>query len=369
MDNKNINGIDDIKLEIQKISSSSDKNFIENFDELGEVINSVNQALNLTDNSQNIGNINSSEIDINDKIVEDSIENDENDDKIEQLKESIEKEVDIIEKNLSIDDQITAESKAYDSSDISDTSDTKENSQENISTVSKEKKETSTKLEKLAGDIFNKNYFSVVEAIIFSSDEPIKPKEIINIIYETDGKNIKINEQDIENIVETLNKKYEDYDLSFRIINVSSGFIFATKEEYANYLSLMDKERSKKRLSQSALETLSIIAYKQPITKAELEKIRGVNSDYIISTLLEKKLITIVGRAESPGRPLLYGTTEEFLIYFGLKSLSDLPKPREVDEIIRDPDFEEQKRKILAVELDEDAVIKDQQQGDDDGSN
>jgi segregation and condensation protein B len=101
------------------------------------------------------------------------------------------------------------------------------------------------------------------------------------------------------------------------------------------------------------LETLAIIAYKQPITKPEIESIRGVNSDYMINTLLEKNLITIKGRAETIGRPLLYSTTDEFLKYFGLDKISDLPKPREIEEIMQDEDFIEQKRKIMMNEIEE----------------
>ena len=100
---------------------------------------------------------------------------------------------------------------------------------------------------------------------------------------------------------------------------------------------------------------MSIIAYKQPITKPELEKIRGVNSDHIVNSLLEKNLITIKGRSESVGRPLLYTTTEEFLKYFGLNNISDLPRPREIEEIMNDEDFIEQKRKIMMNVLEEEA--------------
>ncbi|MEJ2614592.1 MAG: SMC-Scp complex subunit ScpB [Ignavibacteriaceae bacterium] len=112
-------------------------------------------------------------------------------------------------------------------------------------------------------------------------------------------------------------------------------------------LRIVSSEKSKRRLSQAALETLAIIAYKQPITKPEIESIRGVNSDYMLNTLLEKDLITISGRAETIGRPLLYVTTNEFLKYFGLNNINDLPKPREIDEIMQDEDFIEQKRKIM----------------------
>ena len=99
-------------------------------------------------------------------------------------------------------------------------------------------------------------------------------------------------------------------------------YTHATKPEYAKYIGYLSSEKSKRRLSQAALETLSIIAYKQPITKPELESIRGVNSDYMITALLEKQLITISGRAETIGRPLFYKTTDEFLKYFGIKEFN-----------------------------------------------
>jgi segregation and condensation protein B len=136
-------------------------------------------------------------------------------------------------------------------------------------------------------------------------------------------------------------------------LRIANGYLYATLEAFAKYAGYLSSERAKRRLSQAALETLSIIAYKQPITKPELESIRGVNSDYILTTLLEKNLITIKGRAESVGRPLLYGTTDEFLKYFGLNNLSDLPKPREIEEIMQDEDFIEQKRKIMMTDLEE----------------
>jgi segregation and condensation protein B len=196
-------------------------------------------------------------------------------------------------------------------------------------------------------------YNSVIEALIFSSDEPLNTGEIIRAVKGIDGDDIQISQSDIENCIAELNKKYEDANLAFRIMAIANGYLFASTKEYAKYIGFMSSEKSKRRLSQAALETLSIIAYKQPITKPELEMIRGVNSDYILNTLLEKKLITITGRAESIGRPLLYGTTEEFLKYFALNRISDLPKPREIDEIMQDEDFIEQKRKIMMNMLEE----------------
>lgn len=190
-------------------------------------------------------------------------------------------------------------------------------------------------------------YISVIEALIFSSDEPINENEIINAIKGIDGEEINLTAEDVQICVDDLNKKYEINKNAFKIIKIANGYSFATTESNAKYVGFLSSEKSKRRLSQAALETLAIIAYKQPVTKPELEQIRGVNSDYILTTLLEKNLITITGRAESVGRPLLYGTTDEFLKYFGLFKLSDLPKPREIEEIMKDEDFVEQKNKIM----------------------
>lgn len=200
----------------------------------------------------------------------------------------------------------------------------------------------------------DKAYNSVIEALIFASDEPISVKEIIRAIQEIDGEETEITPDNVEATVDELNEYFLQEDKSFAIIRVANGFAFATKPEYAKYVGYLSSEKSKRRLSQAALETLAIIAYKQPITKPEIEAIRGVNSDYMINTLLEKNLVTIKGRAETPGRPLLYATTDEFLKYFGLYKLADLPKPREIEEIMKDEDFIEQKRKIMMNDIEED---------------
>jgi segregation and condensation protein B len=190
-------------------------------------------------------------------------------------------------------------------------------------------------------------YTTVIEALIFSSDDPLPVNEIIKAIKGIDGEEIEITSAEVEDAVHSMNSRYEEVNLSFRIIQLANGYLFATRPEFSKYIGFLSSEKSKRRLSQAALETLAIIAYKQPITKPEIEKIRGVNSDYILNTLLEKNLITISGRAESIGRPLLYGTTDDFLKYFGLNKISDLPKPREIEEIMKDEDFLEQRSKIL----------------------
>ncbi|HLG32014.1 MAG TPA: SMC-Scp complex subunit ScpB [Ignavibacteriaceae bacterium] len=196
-------------------------------------------------------------------------------------------------------------------------------------------------------------YKPIIESLIFSSDDPLAANDIINAIKAIDGEDTEISAADVEEAVTQLNQQYSEQNNSFRIMKIANGFLYATTEENAKYVGYLSSERTNRRLSHAALETLSIIAYKQPITKPELESIRGVNSDYILTSLLEKNLITISGRADTVGRPLLYVTTSEFLKYFGLNNLSDLPRPRELDEIMKDEDFLEQKRKIMMNALEE----------------
>ncbi len=198
-------------------------------------------------------------------------------------------------------------------------------------------------------------YNSVIEALIFASDDPLTPLEIINAIKEIDGSDSEITEDDIEKTVDELNIKYDQNGIAFTILKIAHGYIHATKPDHAKYVGYLSTEKTKRRLSPASLETLAMIAYKQPLTKPELESIRGVNSDYTLNTLLEKNLVTIAGRAETVGRPLLYVTTDEFLKYFGLKQISDLPRPREIEEIMKDEDFLEQKRRIMMSGVEEKA--------------
>jgi segregation and condensation protein B len=199
----------------------------------------------------------------------------------------------------------------------------------------------------------DKSYSTIIEALIFASDEPITQQLILNAIQEIDGDDVNLTSEEIDLSVDELNNKYISQELSFKIVKIANGYLFATNPEYGKYVGYLSTEKSKRRLSQAALETLAIIAYKQPVTKPELESIRGVNSEYMISTLLEKNLITISGRSETVGRPLLYSTTDEFLKYFGLNRITDLPKPREIEEIMKDEDFLEQKQKIMMNALEE----------------
>ncbi len=175
----------------------------------------------------------------------------------------------------------------------------------------------------------------IIESIIFASDEPL-PISTIKSVLDAAHTFGRVNPDMITSRVNALNAKYEADGTGFHIVEIANGFQYATRKEMAQWVSNLFKERSKRRLSNSALETVAIIAYKQPITKPEIESIRGVNVDYVLHNLLEKELVTVVGRAETVGRPLLYGTTQKFLKVFALKSLDDLPKLREIEEIIKE---------------------------------
>ncbi len=192
----------------------------------------------------------------------------------------------------------------------------------------------------------------IVEALIFASDEPLTLKQVVEILSMADPgeRAMKVSADQVRSFVDELNGEYERGGRAFRIVNVAGGYQFATRPQFGIWLGRMMKEKAKRRLSVSALESLAVIAYKQPVTKPELEAIRGVNADYVLRTLLERNLVAIVGRAATPGRPLLYGTTKEFLKHFGLNELSELPKPREIDELMEEAEFEVEKRLLKELE-------------------
>ncbi len=164
----------------------------------------------------------------------------------------------------------------------------------------------------------------IIEAVLFSSDNPVSASKLASIIGILGSKEIR-------KIIEKLNDSYERMGASFRIEEIAGGYQMMTRPEFAPYLQKLYKVRAENKLSSAALETLAVIAYKQPVVRAEIEAIRGVACGEIIRSLLEKGLIKIVGRAEELGRPMLYGTTRRFLQVFGLASLDDLPKVPELN--------------------------------------
>lgn len=192
---------------------------------------------------------------------------------------------------------------------------------------------------------------SLVEGLIFAARDPLTVRQIRAIYEEQSGdRDRRLEQEEIQTIIAGLNEEYRSADRPYRIITIAGGYQFATLKEYAEWLGLLFHEQSRRKLSQSSLETLAIVAYKQPISKPEVESIRGVNCDYVMKALLEKDLVTIVGRAETVGRPLLYGTTREFLRHFGLGEITDLPRPREIEEILGESEFETARRMMEAQE-------------------
>ena len=191
---------------------------------------------------------------------------------------------------------------------------------------------------------------SVVEALIFSSPEPL-PWEKLSEIIQKDEEEILLDEEIVRRIVTRLNERYEENDLSFRIEETGGGFTFVTQPRYHPWLSIFQHENAYRKLSQPAIETLAIVAYRQPITKPEVDQIRGVDSGYILRQLLEKMLVMVSGRADSPGKPLLYKTTKYFLKHFGINSVDELPKPREIDEILKDDDMADHRRLLMERQM------------------
>lgn len=201
----------------------------------------------------------------------------------------------------------------------------------------------------------------VIEALLFVSDRPLLTREIKHIIKEDLPENTNL-----EDIIKELQTEYRQLNRAYQLNFVADGWTFATKPEYAPWIKILLKDKTTFKLSPSAMEVLAIIAYKQPITRAEIDSIRGVDSGGVMDTLLDRKLIKIVGKKETIGKPMLYGTTQEFLRHFGLSHLSELPiietnddalnnnEPVEENANVQELPFEENKIEDLNTEESED---------------
>jgi len=163
----------------------------------------------------------------------------------------------------------------------------------------------------------DKEKISVLEALLFLSGELLLISAIKDVI--------ELPEPEIKRLMEELMAEYKNRNTGLLIVEIANGYQMVTNPQYADWVKKFRSIHISSKLSVPALETLAIMAYKQPIIRAEIEQLRGVNSDSAIRTLLERRLIKIMGRKEVPGRPFLYGTTREFLQYFGLKDLTELP--------------------------------------------
>jgi len=175
---------------------------------------------------------------------------------------------------------------------------------------------------------------AALEALLMTADRPLKPQAIIDPLNlletKSETKSEAFTQDSLEAAIDTLNEEYESTNRSFRIERVAAGYRIMTLPEFAPVVAAMHRARAGTRLTKTQLETLSIIAYRQPVTRAELENIRGVSCGDIVRALMDRQMVKITGRAEVLGRPMLYGTTPRFLDTFGLANLKDLPKPEEV---------------------------------------
>lgn len=167
------------------------------------------------------------------------------------------------------------------------------------------------------------------EALIFAAEKPISMEDIISTLEET--LELILDPNDVIAAVNLVREKFDSDQFAIEIVEISGGFSFMSKGAYHLTITHHLKQTTTKRLSKAAMEALAIIAYKQPVSKTEVESIRGVNCDYAVQKLLDKELVEIKGRSESVGKPLLYGTSQKFFDYFGLKGINDLPKLKEFD--------------------------------------
>jgi segregation and condensation protein B len=173
------------------------------------------------------------------------------------------------------------------------------------------------------------NVRQIVEAVLFASDAPLTAGEIARADESLD-------EDQVEDAIQALRAEYDDSGRAFQLVELAEGHQILTRAEFAPYLERFDNVPRPSRLSGPSLETLAIIAYRQPIGRLEIEYVRGVSVAGVIRTLQERHLIDVVGRAEGLGRPLLYGTTRHFLEHFGFRSLEDLPRPEELPIVLRE---------------------------------
>lgn len=182
---------------------------------------------------------------------------------------------------------------------------------------------------------------SILEAVIFCSETPLSVERMVALVDGADRREIK-------RAVEELVQEYRDRPGGLEIVEVAGGFQVRTRPEFAAWVAKL-RQQKPARLSRAALEVVAIVAYRQPVTRAEIEAIRGVDCAAAIGSLLEKKLIRIVGRKEVPGRPILYGTTQEFLELFGLKNLKSLPTLREIEGMFQEAKPEERQPELEVV--------------------
>ncbi|MEF8865604.1 MAG: SMC-Scp complex subunit ScpB [Salinibacter sp.] len=190
------------------------------------------------------------------------------------------------------------------------------------------------------------------EAILFAADEPVAASRISEIVADVTGRP-QPSTEDVAAAVDRLNADYAEHGRAFEITSWAGGYRLVTRSALSPFAKTFYVEEQETSLSRSLMETLAVIAYRQPVTRPEVDFVRGVNSDYAIRKLLEMELASVEGRADSVGRPLLYGTTDRFLEQFGLDSLDALPTLREVEDLLDDPAFDDERAKLLQLDREE----------------
>lgn len=190
------------------------------------------------------------------------------------------------------------------------------------------------------------------EAVIFAADEPVSADRIAEIVAEVTGR-AQPSDEEVAAVVERLNETYAERGRAFEIRTWAGGYRMVTRSSLSPFVKTFYVGEQETSLSRSLMETLAVIAYRQPVTRPEVDFVRGVNSDYAIRKLLEMDLANVEGRADSVGRPLLYGTTDRFLEQFGLGDLDDLPTLREVEDLLDDPAFDDERAKLLQLDREE----------------
>ncbi|WP_103021134.1 SMC-Scp complex subunit ScpB [Salinibacter altiplanensis] len=190
------------------------------------------------------------------------------------------------------------------------------------------------------------------EAILFAADEPVSASHIARIMADVTGHS-EPSEDDIDAAIDRLNAAYEEHGRTFVVEAWAGGYRMVTRASFSSFAKAFYVEEQETNLSRSLMETLAVIAYRQPATRPEVDFVRGVNSDYAIRKLLKMDLASVEGRADSVGRPLLYGTTDRFLEQFGLDALDDLPTLREVEDLLDDPAFDDERAKLLQLDREE----------------
>lgn len=197
----------------------------------------------------------------------------------------------------------------------------------------------------------------IIEAILFTASKPVTVADLKRILGGLD-------DSAIETLVRSLKEEYDREGRSFQIQEIAGGFECASSGRYAPWIVKLERDRQVKHATQSALETLAILAYKQPVTRAEVEELRGVDVSAVLSALVAKHLIKVVGRKEVPGRPFLYGTTEKFLTHFGLNSLTDLPNLSDIQKLVENSVKREELLRTEKIVSQEGASPEDRQEND-----